>query len=281
MTDFTRLIETEGFPLDAASEASASEGNVSKGSIRTLHRYPARRPLSACRAAILATLLPDPGNKEDRLKMRQMIGDLLQSGTWDSKKLLRARELLRQGRDEPWKVLDPFAGGGSIPFEALRLGCQVESSDLNPVAWFVQMATMYYPSKIGIDELPLPEMLKKDPEILSAAGGKGFETLAKYGAVEEKATFSLSEHVTAWGTLLAKRCESVTKQFHNPGKNSSPWAYLWCRTFSCPNCEGRVPVFTNSILQKSGKKITATVEPLIDKKTSQSNGKFLVLSQEM
>ena len=78
---------------------------------------------------------------------------------------------------------------------------------------------------------------------------------------------SLFEHVTAWGTLLAKRCESVTKQFHNPGKNSSPWAYLWCRTFSCPNC-GQSTVFTNSILQKSGKKITATVEPLIDKNKS-------------
>ena len=57
MTDFTRLIETEGFPLDAASEASASEGNVSKGSIRTLHRYLHAASL-ACRAAILA-LLPD------------------------------------------------------------------------------------------------------------------------------------------------------------------------------------------------------------------------------
>lgn len=266
MTDYIRLIETEGFPLDAASEASASESSANRGSIRTLHRYPARRPLAACRAAILATLLPDPGNREDRLKMRDMIGELLQRDTGETKELLRARELLQQGRDEPWRVLDPFAGGGSIPFEALRLGCQVESSDLNPVAWFVQMATMYYPSKIGLDEMPLPDILKDDPDCLAAAGGQiSGSTLKSWGAGEEKSTFNLAEHVAAWGTLLAMRCNETLKSKYQVSKEAIPTGYIWFRTFSCPECLGAVPVFNSSILHKSGSEILSAVIPIIDK----------------
>ena len=120
MNDYTRLIETEGFPLEEASEASAIEAKANKGTIRTLHRYPARRPLAACRAAIMATLLPDPGNKEDRIKMRDMIGELLQNDTGETNELLKARALLSKDQDLPWKVLDPFAGGGSFlsrPFD--------------------------------------------------------------------------------------------------------------------------------------------------------------------
>lgn len=276
MTDFTRLIETEGFPLDAASEASATESSANKGSIRTLHRYPARRPLAACRAAILATLLPDPGNKEDRLKMREMLGELLQRDTGETKELLRARELLQQGRDEPWKILDPFAGGGSIPFEALRLGCKVESSDLNPVSWFVQMATMYYPSKIGLNELPLPSMIKEDPECLSAAGGKNSaSTLAKYGAVEEKSTYNLSEHVAAWGTWLAKRCDEILLPKYHSSKGANPLAYIWCRTYNCPSCQGTVPIMNNSVLQGNNKGLVAVVEPEIDKKMKTVDWKVL------
>jgi len=200
MTDYTRLIETEGFPLEEASEASAGDSSGgNKTSLRSLHRYPARRPLAACRAAIISTLLRDPGNKEERLSLRKMVGKLLQRETGNTKELIQSRELLQQGMDEPWRILDPFAGGGSIPFEAMRLGCQVESSDLNPVAWFVQKATMYYPSKIGLDELPLPEIIKNDPECFAAAGGNTTgSTLKSWGVGDEKKSSILPDHVPAW-----------------------------------------------------------------------------------
>ena len=219
-----------------------------------MHRYPARRPLAACRAAILATLLPDPGNREDRFKLRDILGGLLERDSGETKELLRAREILQEGRDEPWNVLDPFGGGGSIPFEAVRLGCQVESSDLNPVAWFVQMATMYYPSIIGQSEIPLPDFLKEDIDSLKAAGGKvSGSTLDSYVPGEEKTTYNLAEHVAAWGTWLAKRSDETLRPNYPVTQGSTPLSHIWCRTYTCPNCRATVPTFNNSVLQKTRK----------------------------
>lgn len=65
MSDTPRLIEV-AFPLKQTSIDSVHEKNVRHGHISTLHIWPARRPLAACRAALIATLLPDPGNKEER-----------------------------------------------------------------------------------------------------------------------------------------------------------------------------------------------------------------------
>src|SRR4030042_2091094 len=72
-SDFPRLIEV-AFPLKQASLASVHEKNVRHGHISTLHIWPARRPLAACRAALIATLLPDPGNEEERRKLVERIG---------------------------------------------------------------------------------------------------------------------------------------------------------------------------------------------------------------
>src|SRR5438067_10811139 len=68
-----RLIEV-AFPLKPASLDSVHEKNVRHGHISTLHIWPARRPLAACRAALLATLLPDPGTAEERRKLSERIG---------------------------------------------------------------------------------------------------------------------------------------------------------------------------------------------------------------
>src|SRR5215813_3526757 len=73
MTDKPRLIEV-AFPLKQASLASVHEKNVRHGHISTLHIWPARRPLAACRAALLATLLPDPGDPEKRKELLEKIG---------------------------------------------------------------------------------------------------------------------------------------------------------------------------------------------------------------
>src|ERR1700757_718123 len=73
MTDISRLIE-HAFPLKQASLDSVHERNVRHGHISTLHIWPARRPLAACRAALLATLLPDPGDPEKRKALLDRIG---------------------------------------------------------------------------------------------------------------------------------------------------------------------------------------------------------------
>ena len=166
MSDYSPLIE-HAFPLKQASLDSVHEKNVRHGHISTLHIWPARRPLAASRAALLATLLPDPGTPEARKALCERIGGKLQPRR--EQKKMPSGEIVERMREETiggilhWgletehlaeierfraeirqafggrapKVLDPFAGGGAIPLEAMRLGCEVTAIDLNPVAWFL------------------------------------------------------------------------------------------------------------------------------------------------
>lgn len=179
MTDKPRLIE-HAFPLKQTSLDSVHEKNVRHGHISTLHIWPARRPLAACRAALIATLLPDPsadpkpeGMSEEtwheeiirrRRELCEKIGGKLvkkinrkkmPSGeTVEREKEETEGGILHWGRETQnketleWfrqeikkayggrapKVLDPFAGGGAIPLEAMRLGCEATAVDINPVA---------------------------------------------------------------------------------------------------------------------------------------------------
>jgi len=84
-----RLIEI-AFPLKQTSLDSVHEKNVRHGHISTLHIWPARRPLAACRAALIATLLPDPGNAEERKKFLDRLAGRVVTKT-KSKKLLDGR----------------------------------------------------------------------------------------------------------------------------------------------------------------------------------------------
>lgn len=183
----TRLIEA-AFPLRQASLDSVHEKNVRHGHISTLHIWPARRPLAACRAVLLATLLPDPGDAEGRRRLTARIGGELRQrqtragklreetaggvihwGREGDPELAKLREEIREafGGRAP-RVLDPFAGGGAIPLEAMRLGCEVTASDLNPVAWFVLRCTLHYPRLVAGRELPLPDFAVRDREFVEA-----------------------------------------------------------------------------------------------------------------
>jgi adenine-specific DNA methylase len=189
-----RLIEV-AFPLKQASIDSVHEKNVRHGHISTLHLWPARRPLAASRAALIATLLPDPGDKKKRDDILKRMGGTL-AKTLKKKKMPNGRieeiesmetegGVLRWGReaspDMDWfreeirkayggrapRVLDPFAGGGAIPLEAMRLGCDVTAVDINPVAWFVLKCTLEYPQKLAGQKQPLPEFALKDVSFLT------------------------------------------------------------------------------------------------------------------
>lgn len=188
-----RLIEVD-FPLEATSLDAVHEKNVRHGHISTLHIWPARRPLAACRAALIATLLPDPGTTEGRHALKERIAGKLVATT--KKKLmpngkteiLEAKEsvggILHWGResgpDLQWfrdeirrvwgrapRVLDPFSGGGAIPLEAMRLGCEATAVDINPVAWFLLKCTLELPQKFAGQEWDLPAFAHSHREFLS------------------------------------------------------------------------------------------------------------------
>ncbi len=213
MNDKPRLIE-HAFPLRQTSLDSVHEKNVRHGHISTLHIWPARRPLAACRAALIATLLPDPGaepkpdgmsesawheeiirrrrelcekiggklvKKIERKKMpsgetverekEETEGGILHWGreTENEETLNWFRQEIRKayGGRAP-KVLDPFAGGGAIPLEAMRLGCEATAVDINPVAWFILKCTLEYPQKLAGKTHPLPDFILADEEFMDA-----------------------------------------------------------------------------------------------------------------
>lgn len=156
MTD-RRLIE-ESFPLKEVSEHSKHEKNVRHGHISTLHIWPARRPLAACRAAIIAALMPDPGDEAGRHELNKKIAGITQWKTENGPALDYFRREIRAafGGRAP-RVLDMFAGGGAIPLEAMRLGCDVTAIDYNPVAWFILKCTLEFPQRLAGQTWPLPD----------------------------------------------------------------------------------------------------------------------------
>ena len=193
-TNPKRLIEV-AFPLKQVSLDSVHEKNVRHGHISTLHIWPARRPLAASRAALIATLLPDPGDAEERKELlERMAGHIVEKTerkrvngrVVEKVKEVTAGGILHWGRengpDLDWfrgkireayggrapKVLDPFAGGGAIPLEAMRLGCEVTAMDINPVAWFILKCTLEYPQKLAGQTRPLPAFALADREFMEA-----------------------------------------------------------------------------------------------------------------
>ena len=200
--DDTRLIEVD-FPLEQVSLDSVHEKNVRHGHISTLHIWPARRPLAACRAALIATLLPDPGNAAERKEIwRRLAGEVVETvkterrdgRTVERRKRQTEGGILHWGRegnpDLDWfrekireahggrapKVLDPFAGGGAIPLEAMRLGCETTAADINPVAWFILKCTLDYPHRLAGKTLPLPDFARADRDFMEAfLKAKGFK----------------------------------------------------------------------------------------------------------
>ena len=191
-----RLIEV-AFPLEQVSLDSVHEKNVRHGHISTLHIWPARRPLAACRAALIATLTPDTGNARERQAIyRRMAGTVVET-VEDERvggRTVARRKRKTQGGILHWKretenepdldwfrarireayegraprVLDPFAGGGAIPLEAMRLGCEVTAVDLNPVAWFILKCTLDYPRRLAGETRPLPEFALRDRDLMAA-----------------------------------------------------------------------------------------------------------------
>jgi putative DNA methylase len=204
-----------------------------------LHVWWARRPLVAARTAILASLLPadadhdkfmrvlgihgDPVAAKRRIEIADRRGERL--GV-DAYGYTRAFGWNPDRDDRTWmlankvgrsiRVLDPTAGGGSIPLEAVRLGTEAISNDLNPVAALLEKATIEYPMLFGARLIPEFERI----------GKKLVQTVR-----ERLSSFFPPE----------------------PDPNCRPDAYLWARTIRCPYCEGIVPLSPNWRLAPGGK----------------------------
>jgi adenine-specific DNA methylase len=302
MTDKPRLIEV-AFPLEQASLTSVHEKNVRHGHISTLHIWPARRPLAASRAALLCTLLPDPGDAQKRQELLDLIGgtvvkklvtseDEEGNSVSEEKKVVEGGVLVWGNENAPEmdtlraaikkfyggkapKVLDPFAGGGAIPLEAMRLGCEVTSADLNPVAWFIQKCTLDYPQRFAGKKWPLPEFVREWPDFVEDfIGGK-----IKKRKGEQKPHFTdpkqiqllaladadLAWHVRAWGRWVLERVRQQLAARYPAVDGEPTVAYLWARNARDPQTTGRIPLLkTFWLRRKKGRRAALLPIPMAD-----------------
>ncbi|CAK0742053.1 putative DNA methylase [Azospirillaceae bacterium] len=206
-----------------------------------LHVWWARRPLVASRAAVLASLLPhdadrdrfmhalgihgDPVASRKRIDMARRQGERFEGEAYsyerafkyipdsEDKKFINDA-LSRSERTKP-VVLDTTAGGGSIPFEAIRLGFETIANDLNPVASLIQRATIQYPLLFGN------------------------KLVNEFRRISDK--------------FIKRREELLIPYFpHEPDANAIPTNFIWARTVRCPYCEGLVPLSPNWRLAPDG-----------------------------
>lgn len=258
-----RLIEYD-LPLADISEESAREKNIRHGHPSTLHIWWARRPLASSRATAFAALIDDPG--EDHPQEREELIELIRRITpWEAVKngnsedIERARELILKQYGRPPRVLDPFAGGGSIPLEALRLGCETYASDYNPVAVFIEKATLEWPQKFGI-EVGLPREMVEG--IVANARQLNLEVDSDTVRVN-----LLAYLVEKWANIILEEARAEIGQFYPEDEDGwIPVGYLWARTIPCqnPSCGAEVPLIKQFWLAKKDNKKIA-YRPVVDK----------------
>ena len=225
------------FPVKLLNEQVYYEhgGNPFKG----LHRWYSRKPLSFSRASVLGSILPadvsiaefeyllglyseqefefwqkQQLSKEDLEKIRDSGKVRLYKTPPTEKQIKRVHDLCEQvwGKRTP-AILDPFAGGGSIPFEAARYGLEVFASDLNPVAVVTMKAAMEYPLKFG------PSLQVDIDKWVKWVGDEAEKRLAKF--------FPCPPSPNAGGEV-----EIIQN-------------YLWAHTVVCPSCKSVVPLSPN------------------------------------
>lgn len=187
-------------------------GNPFKG----LHRWYSRKPLSFSRASVLASLLPaDITMQEFEYLLGLVPGQevKLYKTPPNSVQIKKVQDYCEKvwGTRTP-TVLDAFAGGGSIPFEAARYGLNVLASDLNPVAVVTMKAAMEYPLKFGPD---------------------------------------LQQDIDKWVKWVGDEAEKRLAEFFPSLPGETVQNYLWAHTVVCPSCESVVPLSPNWWLDRS------------------------------
>ena len=240
----SRLAEVD-FPIAEVSKHATREKSIRHGHPSTLHLWWARRPLASSRAVLLALLLPDPCDRRCPEAFKRQARDILSEvrqppasdaelrkallwfvgafASWDMAGhptyLRVARNLVRAAHgDEAPLVVDPFAGGGSIPLEALRLGCEAFASDLNPVACLIL-------------KVMLEDILRHGPELA--------DDLRRVG-----------------GDVKRQAERKLAGLYPADPDGATPIAYLWARTVRCeaPKCGAEIPLMRSFWLCRKPKR---------------------------
>ena len=256
-----KLIEV-ALPLEKINEASIKERYSHSGHPFQLHLYWARRPISAARAVIWASLIDDPSShpelfptEEAQNEERQRLFGILErlvdwenNGNAEILNLAKV-EIAKFTKNNPPSMIDPFAGGGALPLEAYRLGLKANAHDLNPVAVMINKAMTEIPSRF-CNRAPV----NPDSRQLLATGWVGTSGLAKdveyYGHILRDTAY------TRIGHLYPK-----AKVPEDQGGGESPVvAWIWARTTKCPNpaCGCEMPLVSNYVLSnKKGSEVWA------------------------
>jgi adenine-specific DNA methylase len=258
-----RLAEVD-FPIAEVSKHAVREKSIRHGHPSTLHLWWARRPLASSRAMLMALLLPDPVDEAcpplfrqearrvllamkgrpsgwnellaDNLGLRRgLLRFIADFANWDNAAnpiyLETARALVRAAHpDETPLVVDPFAGGGSIPLEALRVGADAFASDLNPVAVLI--------NKVMLEDIPRYGKAK-----IKVKNAEGVEVEAD----------GLAEALRIAGAAVKAAAEQELAEFYPPDPDGArPIAYIWARTIRCesPNCGAEIPLVRSFWLSK-------------------------------
>ncbi|MEM1672588.1 MAG: DUF1156 domain-containing protein [Archaeoglobaceae archaeon] len=228
-----RAFIEESFPIKEVSEISRKEKNIRHGHISTLHIWWARRPLAASRATSYAALIPAVGDVEEWEKRKQFIIELAKWENSLNKHIIeKARKDIVEANGKAPKVLDAFAGGGSIPLEALRLGCEVFAVEYNPVAVLILKCTLEYPQKFG---KKLVDEVKKWGEWVLEEARKELKDFYPEDELESNA---------------------LSLKMENKKEKMAPVGYIWARTIPCqnPSCNAEIPLMRQFWLAKKDKK---------------------------
>ena len=300
-----KLIEV-ALPLDAINKACSREKSIRHGHPSTLHLWWARRPLAAARAVIFSQLVNDPEdlwwyqnpgvvpNRQVRghwTKARQRLFKIIEDlviweNTTNEAVLEPAREEIRKSWREVCELNknhpraaelfnvdkmpglhDPFAGGGSIPLEAQRLGLEAYASDLNPVAVLINKAMIEIPPKFA-GRPPVHPDARKDKKLF-AREWKGAEGLAedvrRYGQWMRDEAERRIGHLYPKVEITAEMAKERPDLKTLVGQKLTVIAWIWARTVKSPNpafSHVAVPLASTFILSIKGES-SAYVEPIV------------------
>lgn len=298
MKTHRKLIEV-ALPLEAINKAAAREKSIRHGHPSTLHLWWARRPLAAARAVIFAQMVDDPSSlpelfpteeaqQQERERLFRIIEKLVQwENTTDEAVLEEAREEIRKSwrrtcednKDHPRAMElfdpdklpgfhDPFAGGGTLPLEAQRLGLEAWASDLNPVAVLINKAMIEIPPRFA--GLPPVNPKARANQTLFSREWKGAQGLAEdvryYGEWMRNEAKKRIGHLYPKIRITAEMAEERPDLKPYVGQELTVIAWIWARTVKSPNpafAHVDVPLASTFMLStKAGKE--TYVEPVIE-----------------
>jgi putative DNA methylase len=268
-----KLIEV-GIPLKTINEESAREKAIRHGHPSTLHLWWSRKPLAAARAVLFAQLVDDPSAHPEkfptdeaitaeRARLHELMEQLVVWENSNNEKLLaRAhQEILESTGGNPPPILDPFAGGGSIPLEAQRLGLEAHASDLNPVAVLIERALIEIPPKFA-GRPPVSPDVARDQLAHPWPNATGLaEDVRRYAQWMRDEAEKRIGHLYPIATLP-------------DGSQPTVIAWIWARTVTCPNpaCGIAMPLTGKWWLGKKKGKEAYVIPSVVDGKVNFSIG---------